>query len=139
MQVLFRSFLIWLLFIPLAIANGIARDLLLTPALGDLAGRALSSCVLALLILVVTVLLFDRLGADTAVWLLIDGGFWTVLTVLFEFGFFVLARGHPLDELLGEYDLFGGRLWLLVLAAAFFSPLAARRIRHHVLPGSGRP
>jgi hypothetical protein len=52
-----------------------------------------------------------------------------VLTVLFEFGFFALVMGHPMDVLLGEYDLFRGRLWLLVLITTFFAPLLAGLLR----------
>jgi len=129
MNILLRSFLLWLLFIPLAILNGASRDLLLTPALGDAMGQALSSVTLSVLILCVTMLFIRRIGVNTLTWLLIIGSFWLVLTVLFELSFFLLVMGHPMDELLGEYDLFRGRLWLMVLATMLFAPLLAARIR----------
>ncbi len=129
MHYLVRSFLVGLLFIPLAIANGALRDLVLTPALGDATGRAVSSLLLALLILFVTLLLAGRLGVNTRAGYLVVGGFWTVLTLCFEFSFFVLVMGHPMDELFADYDLFRGRLWLIVLAATFFAPLLASKIR----------
>lgn len=129
MLVLLRSFLLWLLFIPLAILNGVMRDLVLAPSLGDAAGRALSSVTLSALILGVAMLFIKRIGVNTLTWLLIVGSFWLVLTVLFEFSFFLLVMGHPMDELLLDYDLFRGRLWLLVLATTFFAPLIAARIR----------
>lgn len=129
MHCLLKSFLIWLLFIPLAIVNGMLRDLLIAPTLGDTLGHAISSVSLSLLILGLTVLLVKQLGVETTPWLLIVGAFWLVLTVLFEFTFFVQVMGHPLDELLGEYDLFRGRLWLLVLVTTLFAPLVASRIR----------
>jgi len=103
MHYLVQSFLIWLLFIPLAIANGALRDLVLAPAFGDTLGRAVSSLTLSLLIL--------------------------VLTLLFEVSFFVLVMGHPMDELLMDFDLFRGRLWLIVLTATFFAPLLASKVR----------
>jgi len=128
MRVIVKSFLVWLLFIPLAVANGALRDALLSPALGDALGRAASSVTLSLLILGLTLLFVRRLGVDTAPWLLLVGAFWTLLTVLFELTFFVLVMGHPLDELLQDYDLFRGRLWLLVLATTFLAPLIASRM-----------
>jgi hypothetical protein len=131
---LIRSFLIWLFFIPLAIANGALRDLVLTPALGDALGRAISSLTLSLLILGLTLLLVDRLGVNTRAGYLIVGGFWLVLTLLFEVSFFVLVMGHPMDELLKDYDLFRGRLWLIVLAATFFAPLFAGKTRKRLRP-----
>jgi hypothetical protein len=131
MHYLIRSFLIWLLFIPIAIVNGVVRDLLLAPLLGDAPGRAMSSISLSILILGLTVLFVKRLGVETRHGRLIVGAWWLVLTVLFEFGFFVLVMGHPMDELLGEYDLFRGRLWVLVLITIFFAPLLAGMLRKH--------
>ncbi len=129
MHYLVRSFLVWLLFIPLAIANGALRDLVVTPLLGDTLGRAISSLTLSFLILLLTMLLVGRLGVNTRAGYLAVGGFWTVLTLLFEFSFFVLIMGHPMDELFADYDLFRGRLWLVVLATMFFAPLLASKMR----------
>lgn len=129
MHYLIRSFLIWLLFIPLAIANGALRDLVLTPSLGDTLGRAISSLTLSLLILGLTLFLVKRLGVDTRAGYLVVGAFWLILTILFEVSFFILVMGHPMDELLRDYDIFRGRLWLIVLAATFFAPLLASKIR----------
>jgi hypothetical protein len=129
MHYLIKSFLVWLLFIPLAIANGALRDLVFTPALGDTLGRAVSSLTLSLLILGLTLLLVKRLGVETRAGYLVVGAFWLVLTLLFEVSFFVLVMGHPMDELLKDYDIFRGRLWLIVLAATFFAPLLASKMR----------
>ena len=129
MHYLIKSFLVWLLFIPLAIANGALRDLLLTPALGDTLGRAVSSLSLSLLILGLTVLLINRFGVNTHARYLVVGAFWLVLTVLFEVSFSLLVMGHPMDELLMDYDIFRGRLWLMVLVTTFFAPLLASRMR----------
>jgi len=129
MHYLIKSFLVWLLFIPLAIANGALRDILLTPALGDTLGRAVSSLSLSILILSLTVLLVKRLGVNTRAGYLTVGAFWLVLTVLFEVSFFVLIMGHPMDELLGDFDIFRGRLWLIVLTTTFFAPLLASKMR----------
>ena len=128
MHYLIKSFLVWLLFIPLAIANGALRDLVLTPALGDTLGRAVSSLTLSLLILGLTVLLVKRLGVDTRAGYLAVGAFWLVLTLLFEVSFALLVIGHPMDELMKDFDIFRGRLWLVVLAATFFAPLLASKM-----------
>jgi hypothetical protein len=129
MHYLIRSFLVWLLFIPLAIANGALRDLVLTSALGDALGRAVSSLTLSLLIQGLTLLLVDRLGVNTRSGCLVVGAFWLVLTLLFEVSFALLVMGHPMDELLQDYDIFRGRLWLIVLATTFFAPLLAGKMR----------
>jgi hypothetical protein len=126
---LIRSFLVWLLFVPLAVMNGALRDLLLTPVLGETAGRAMSSLTLSLLIFGLTVLIVKKLGVDTMPGLFIVGGFWLVLTVIFEFTFFIAVMGHPLDVLFEDYNLFRARFWILVLITTFFSPFLAFRIR----------
>jgi hypothetical protein len=129
MHYFIKSFLVWLLFIPLAVANGILRDLLIAPALGDTVGRALSSLTLSVLIFCVTLFFITRLGINTKRECLLVGFFWMVLTLLFEFTFFILVMGHPMNVLLQDYDLFRGRLWLLVLTTTLFAPLLAARAR----------
>ena len=129
MHYLIRSFLVWLLFIPMAIANGALRDFVLAPALGDTLGRTVSSLTLSLLIFGLTLLMVDRIGVNTRAGYLVVGAFWLVLTVLFEVSFSLLVMGHPMDELLNDFDLFRGRLWLIVLAATFFAPLLASKMR----------
>jgi hypothetical protein len=131
---LIKSFLVWLLFIPLAIANGALRDLVLAPALGDMLGRAISSLTLSLLILGLTLFMVGRLGVNTRMGYLVVGAFWLILTLLFELWFFVLVMGHPMDELLKDHDIFSGRLWLIVLATTLFAPLLAAKIRKRLLP-----
>jgi len=129
MHYLIRCFLVWLLFIPMAIANGALRDLVLTSALGDTLGRTVSSLTLSLLIFGLTLLMVDRFGVNTRAGYLVVGAFWLVLTLLFEVSFALLVMGHPMDELLHDYDIFRGRLWLIVLATTFFAPLLAGKMR----------
>ena len=129
MHYLIRSFLIWLLFIPAAIVNGVLRDAVLAPALGDTLGRAISSLTLSLLILGLTLCLVRRIGVNTRTGYLLVGVVWLVLTLLFEFSFFVLVMGHPMDELLQDFNLFRGRLWVVVLATTLFAPLIAGTLK----------
>ena len=134
MHYLIKGLLVWLLFIPLAVANGILRDLLLAPVLGDTTGRSASSLSLALLIYGLTLLLVKRIGVSTRRECLIVGFSWLVLTVLFESFFFVLAMGHPMNVLLRDHEIFRGPLWSLVLAMTLFAPLLAARARTIALP-----
>jgi hypothetical protein len=52
------------------------------------------------------------------------------MTVAFEFlaGHYIF--GSPWDRLLEDYNLFGGRIWLLVLATSAFAPLIMARARN---------
>jgi hypothetical protein len=132
MHYLIKSFFVWLLFIPLAVVNSALRDLALVPLLGDTMGRDISSLTLALLILVLTLLMVNRLGVYARAACLVVGAFWLILTLMFEASFFVLAMIHPMDKLLKDYDLFRGRLWAIVLAAIFFAPLLAAKLNKKV-------
>ena len=54
---------------------------------------------------------------------------WLGLTVAFEFRFFQYARGHCWAELLANYDLSQGRVWVLVLVWVALAPYLFFRLR----------
>ena len=54
----------------------------------------------------------------------LTGMVWAVLTVIFEFATGITG-GNSIAELLAAYNPLTGNLWLLVLAATLFSPVAA--------------
>ena len=54
----------------------------------------------------------------------LTGIVWMLLTVIFEFAT-GLSGGNSISELLAAYNPLTGNLWLLVLAATLFSPVAA--------------
>ena len=57
---------------------------------------------------------------------------WLLFTVAFEFGFGHYVAGHSWQRLLGDYNIFDGRvwslflLWLLLMPVPFFLPGKAR-------------
>nr|WP_205596552.1 hypothetical protein [Wenzhouxiangella sp. XN201] len=50
------------------------------------------------------------------------GVVWLTATVAFEFGFGHYAVGHSWNKLLRDYNVFKGRLWLLVLVWILVMP-----------------
>ncbi len=125
---LLRALLVWGLLLLAAIANGGAREALLTPRLGSHAAHAVSSVTLAAAILVIATLAIGWIGATTSRQAWAIGAGWLLLTVTFEFGF-GRARGMPWATLLADYNLLRGRIWLLVLAATSTAPWLAGRVR----------
>jgi hypothetical protein len=119
---------IWILLVFVAIANGTARQFLLAPHVSERTAHQISSVTGSALILLVSVASIPFLGATDTRRLLSIGLLWLALTVAFEFTFGRLA-GHSWERLLDDYNLFEGRLWLLVLLTAFLAPLIAARIR----------
>ncbi len=61
-SILIKSFGVWLLILLAAIGNGVFRDLVMTPKLGDPVARAISCFTLSLLIVLITWVFITRLG-----------------------------------------------------------------------------
>jgi hypothetical protein len=57
------------------------------------------------------------------------GAIWLVMTVAFEFLFFNYVGGKPWNQLLGDYNIFKGRLWPLVLVWTAVGPWVFWRVR----------
>ena len=125
-----RSTVVWFLFLLLAIMNGALRNAVLTPRLGEFWGHITSTFLLCTAMLVVTWLTIEWIRPARSTEALLIGGGWALMTVAFEFlaGHYVF--GSPWDRLLEDYNLFGGRIWLLVLATSAFSPLIMARARN---------
>jgi hypothetical protein len=121
--VIARALVVWGLLLVLAVLNGGVRDTWLNPALGDTAGRAISSVLLSLLILLTTWLTISWIAPTTAGDAWTVGALWVGLTLLFEFGVGHYGFGKSWAELLADYDLVRGRIWVLVLLTTFVAPL----------------
>jgi len=56
------------------------------------------------------------------------GIFWVVITIIFEFAFGHYVMGHPWQKLFADYNLFNGRLWVLVLINNIAAPVISGKI-----------
>ena len=119
----------WGLLLVLAVMNGGVRDTWLSPRLGDTAGRALITVLLSLLILLATWTTIRWIGPRTAGQALTVGAVWLLLTVAFEFGVGHYAFGKSWSELLADYDVSRGRIWILVLVVTLLAPAMTARLR----------
>ncbi|MBU0906740.1 MAG: hypothetical protein KKD18_01830 [Nanoarchaeota archaeon] len=73
-------------------------------------------------------LFFNKFGAvytKKDLWLV--GGIWVLMTIVFEFifGHYVMHEGTSV--LYADYNIFNGRLWLLVLFFIFVGPRLVAR------------
>lgn len=114
---------LWGLLVVFAILNAILRQSVLIPWLGETGGRAMSSVTLSAVILLMAYAFLswsdiERSKADY--WIM--GTIWLVLTIVFEFGFGHFVMGHSWDTLLRDYNIFEGRIWILVLVATLLAP-----------------
>jgi hypothetical protein len=125
---LLRALVVWIVFVFVAILNGIFRESLLVPRTGETVGRAISTLMLSAAILLITWLTIRWIGPTDPSHAVLTGGIWLALTVAFEFGFGHVA-GKSLAELLADYNVFQSRIWVLVLLTTAVAPYLTGRLR----------
>ena len=123
-----RALAVWLLLLVLAVINGLFRERVLIPAIGEVAGRIASTLLLGTLILGATSVTIRWIAPATARAAIAIGIAWLLLTLAFEFGF-GRASGKSWDELLADYDVLRGRIWPLVLIITAAAPWLTGRWR----------
>jgi hypothetical protein len=92
------------------------------PRLGDTPARALSTVILCGLVLLVTWGSVGWIGSRTRSDAIFVGVVWLACTLGFEFlaGHYLFRK--PWVELLADYDLRRGRIWIAVLMVTFVAP-----------------
>jgi hypothetical protein len=124
-----RALAVWCLLLLLAVLNGGVRDTWLSPWLGDPIGRAISTLLLCGLIFLATWLTIGWIRPTSSGAALGVGALWVVLTLAFELGVGHFGFGKPWPELLADYDLSRGRIWVAVLVVTLLAPLWTARLR----------
>ena len=124
-----RSILVWLVILSVAFANGALRELWLIPRVGAGTGHVVSTLILSAAILLVSwrAIRWIRPASPREAWGI--GIVWLGLTLTFE-----LIAGHylfgvPWNQLLADYNLSQGRIWVLVLVTTVSAPRLAARWR----------
>ena len=122
-KILLYALGMWFIFVIAAILNGTFRVSFITPRVGEYAGHVISTVIFMCVLLVGTYFFLGYLDADLARNdLLLIGALWLVLTVAFEFLFGHYVMGHSWEKLLADYNIFKGRVWILVLLTTFLAP-----------------
>lgn len=127
-----RSLVVWCAFGILAVINGGFREAVLTPRLGEHESHVIGTLTLCTAILIVTWLTIAWMRPAKSTEALLIGGVWVLMTVAFEFlvGHYIFRTSWA--RLLSDYDVLGGRVWLLVLVTVAFAPLTMARARNVV-------
>ena len=114
---------VWIGMAMLAVINGIIRELVILPRIGDQLRHIASTILLTGAILLVTYVFFLRAQLSYSNKQLVGIGFsWYVLTIGFEFivGF---LEGAPPSEVLAQYNVFAGNIWVIVPVTLLVAPL----------------
>jgi len=128
-----RAVLIWCALLVIASVNGFAREAVLIPRIGDVAGRAVSTLALSVFIVILTWISISWIGPQSAHRAWAVGVIWVALTLAFEF-----LAGHYLfrnswSRLLEDYDVLRGRIWILVLITTLVAPRLCAGLRNVVV------
>jgi hypothetical protein len=120
---------IWLLLAAAAIGNGLLRESFLLPWLGNNAALPLSGISLAVFVFLIIYACLPIFGSQRKTYYLVIGLFWTVCTLLFEFGFGHYIAGKSWRDIAQVFNPEQGNLFSLVLLVILFSPLLAAWLR----------
>jgi hypothetical protein len=105
----------------IAVINGLIRELLFKRFLGNLAAHQLSTVTLILFFAIYIRFVILRFTPPSGSMALLIGLVWVLMTLCFEFGF-GRYRGNSWEQLLEDYNLFKGRLWILVPLWVLIAP-----------------
>jgi hypothetical protein len=124
-----RACVAWLPLVPLAILNGLLRELLLEPWLGSRVALPLSGLLLALLVVAYAWLVTPWLLRWVPRECRSAGAVWLLLTLAFEFPFGHFVLGRSWSGMLEVLDVSTGNLMPLVLLVTALAPCLAHRWR----------
>jgi hypothetical protein len=128
--VLLRALAVWFGLVLLASLNGIFRESVMIPRLGDSWAQPVSSILLCGLVLLVTWFTLGWIGPQSVRDALVVGSLWVALTLAFESLVGHYVQHQPWATLLADYDVRRGRVGMIIaLIVTFVAPLWFGRLR----------
>ena len=123
---LLRSLLAWLVLLAVGFANGTLRQLTYARLMDDGLAHQLSCLTGAAALALAIAWLVRRWPLRSRAQAWATGALWLALTVAFETSF-GLAEGRTWAAVLGDYAVWDGQLWPLVLLAVLLTPVLLQR------------
>lgn len=109
-----KYILAWFPMVLIAIANGAVREAWYGQHLSELRAHQVSTASGALLFGLYIWMLLHIWKPTSAKQALAIGFLWLCLTVAFEFLFFHYVMGHPWSGIAHDYNIFAGRVWVMI-------------------------
>ncbi|HEY9050261.1 MAG TPA: hypothetical protein VIQ03_01875 [Gammaproteobacteria bacterium] len=128
-MVILKAIGIWCILVVCAILNGLLRENILNPFLGQQIALPVSGLILSLLILAVTWLFIPFFETRPAMDYWLIGALWLGITLAFEFMFGHYAMGKSWQDIFQVFNIFKGNLFLLTLLASLVAPRLMARLR----------
>ncbi len=124
-----KMLIVWLLFMVGAITNGALRVKAIIPFTGESVGHIISTVMLCVIIVAITWATIAWIGPNTARQAIMIGALWLILTLAFEFGVGYFIGHHSWSEMLADYNVLKGRVWVVVPIITFLAPWWMARLR----------
>ncbi len=125
---MWKYLIAWFVMLLVSIANGAVRDFTYGKHMDELTAHQLST-VSGVLLLGIVIWGFLRLYPPSSSREAVSIGLlWMALTVAFEFLFFHYVAGHSWSELLANYNVLKGRVWVVVLVWVTIAPYVFFRL-----------
>ena len=119
---------VWFILAVSAIVVATFRISVLLPLWGERTAHQLGTVFYLIVQFFIIYLFIRKMKLKETKTLLGIGIFWVVITIFFEFIFGHYVMGHPWQKLFADYNLFNGRLWILVLINNLIAPLISMKI-----------
>ncbi len=123
-----RYVLAWIPIVFIAIFNGILRETTYGKSLNELRAHQLSTLMGVAFFSLYIGFWAIAWGFGSLKQALTAGLIWVALTIAFEFLFGHYIAGHSWSRLLKDYNLFAGRLWVIVLLWLGIAPVVFYRV-----------
>ena len=124
-----RYLLAWVAMLVIAVANGALREASFAKAMPELRAHQLSTLIGSVLMGVFIWFVIRTWPPSSGREALLIGLVWLVLTVAFEFFMGLVLAHRPLSQVLEQYDLSAGRVWVLFLLWLTLAPWVFFRFR----------
>jgi len=125
-----RAILAWLLFIPIVFMNAAVRELVYKPFIGELPAHQVSMVTGSVAFILLAYFLLRHCIYNTPNdKLLLIGLMWLALTIVFDFGLGIFVTGASWSEMLNDYNIGQGRIWIFFLVIILITPFI---IKHFV-------
>lgn len=127
---MWKYILAWVPLVFLAIANALVREKFLATRLEELPAHQVSTATAVVLFGIYIWFIIRIWRPESAGQALVIGLWWLGLTVAFEFLFGHYVMGHPWSRLLYDYNIFAGRVWIIILIWITVAPYIFHRVQH---------
>ena len=122
-----RAILAWLLFIPIVFMNAAVRELVYKPFTGELLAHQVSTITGSVAFFLLAFFLLRHYMYNTPNnKLLLIGLMWVALTIVFEFSLGIFVTGASWNEMLNDYNIGQGRIWIFFLVIILITPFVIK-------------